>query len=151
VGRCQGGGIAVTSGLFFCGLLFFLRSAEYGGRAMAWRAALAGLPIGFALASSPRALTLAMAALVASFLVRVWFRRHWKGFLLGSLGMFSVAVLVQTLLLWPWGLTSISWYSSLRVQHGEDSINATPLAGRVVGTSISTTIKRWQFCSSRYF
>ena len=121
---------AVTSGLFFCGLLFFLRSAEYGGRAMAWRAALAGLPIGFALASSPRALTLAMAALVASFLVAVWFRRHWKGFLLGSLGMFSVAVLVQTLLLWPWGLTSISWYSSLKGATREDSINATPLAGR---------------------
>ncbi len=121
---------AVTCGLFLGGILLFLLGAEQGGKALVGRVGMAGVLIGFALASSPRSLTLALAALVAALLVALCFRRLWKRFLLGSLGMFAVAALVQTLLLLPWGQTSFSWYTYLREATKKDRINATPLAGQ---------------------
>jgi len=121
---------AVTSGLFLTGLLFFLRGVEHEGRALLWRATVAGVFIGFALSSSPRALTLVLAAVVASVLVMLCSRRVAKRFFLGSLCMFSVAALTQTALLSPWGENSFSWYLYLKRATRADSINATPLVGQ---------------------
>lgn len=121
---------AVTSGLFLTGLLFFLRGVEHNGRALLWRAAVGGVFIGFSLASSPRALTLVSAAVVASVLVMLCFRRVSKKFFLGSLCMFSAAALTQTLLLLPWGENSVSWYLYLKRATRADTINATPLIGQ---------------------
>ena len=121
---------AVTCGLFLTGLLFFLRGVEYDGRALLWRAAAGGVCIGFSVASSPRALTLASAAVVASFLVILCFGRVAKRFLLGSVCMFLVAGLTQTVLLSPWGENSISWYLYLKRATRADRINATPLVGQ---------------------
>ena len=121
---------AVTSGLFLTGLLFFLRGVEHDGKALFWRAAVGGVFIGFSLASSPRALTLVSAAVVASVLVILCFRRVSKRFLLASLCMFSVAALAQTVLLLPWGENSVSWYLYLKRATRADTINATPLVGQ---------------------
>jgi hypothetical protein len=121
---------AVTSGLFLTGLLFFLRGVEYDGSALLWRAAAGGIFIGVSLASSPRALTLVSAAVVASVLVMLCFRRVSKRFFLGSLCMFSVATLTQTVLLSPWGENSVSWYLYLKRATRADTINATPLVGQ---------------------
>jgi hypothetical protein len=121
---------AVTSGLFLTGLLFFLRGVEHDGKALLWRAAAGGVFIGVSLASSPRSLTLVSAAVVASVLVILCFRRVAKRFFLGSLCMFSVAALTQTVLLSPWGENSVSWYLYLKRATRADSINATPLVGQ---------------------
>ncbi len=121
---------AVTSGLFLTGLLFFLRGVEQDGRALLWRAAAGGGFVGLSLASSPRALTLVLAAVVATFLVMLCFRRASKKFFLGSICMFFVAALTQTALLSPWGENSISWYLYLRRATRADTINATPLVGQ---------------------
>jgi hypothetical protein len=121
---------AVTSGLFLTGLLFFLRGVEHDGKALLWRAAAGGVFIGVSLASSPRALTLVSAAVVASVLVVLCFRRVSKRFLLGALCMFSVAALTQTFLLSPWGENSVSWYLYLKGATRADTINATPLVGQ---------------------
>jgi hypothetical protein len=121
---------AVTSGLFLTGLLFFLRGVEHDGKALFWRAAVGGVFIGFSLASSPRALTLVSAAVVASVLVMLCFRRVSKRFLLGSLCMFSAAALAQTVLLLPWGENSVSWYLYLKRATRADTINATPFVGQ---------------------
>jgi hypothetical protein len=121
---------AVTSGLFLTGLLFFLRGAECTGKAQLGWTGAAGICIGFALASSPRALTLVLAALIAAVLVSLCFRSVWKRVMLGSLGTFAVAALIQTLLLLPSGENSISWYLYLRRATRADFINATPLIGQ---------------------
>jgi hypothetical protein len=121
---------AVTSGLFLTGLLFFLRGAERTGKAQLGWTGAAGICIGFALASSPRALTLVLAALIAAVLVSLCFRSVWKRVMLGSLGTFAVAALIQTLLLLPSGENSISWYLYLRRATRADFINATPLIGQ---------------------
>ena len=121
---------AVTSGLFLTGLLFFLRGAESTGKALSGWIGAAGVCIGFALASSPRALTLVLATLIAAVLVSLCFRSIWKRVVLGSLGTFAVAALVQTLLLLPSGENSISWYLYLRRATRTDPINATPLIGQ---------------------
>jgi hypothetical protein len=121
---------AVTSGLFLTGLLFFLRGAESTGKPSVGWTGGAGVCIGFALASSPRALTLVLAALIAAVLVSLCFRRIWKRVMLGSLGTFAVAALIQTLLLLPAGENSISWYLYLRRATRADFINATPLIGQ---------------------
>jgi hypothetical protein len=121
---------AVTSGLFLTGLLFFLRGVEHDGKALFWRATAGGGFIGISLASSPRALTLVSAAVVASVLTMLCFRRDSKRFLLGSLCMFSAGALSHTLLLLPWGENSVSWYLYLKRATRSDSINATPLLGQ---------------------
>ena len=121
---------AVTSGLFLTGLLFFLRAAESTGKALFGWIGAAGVCIGFALASSPRALTLVLATLIAAVLVSLCFRSIWKRVMLGSLGTFAVAALVQTLLLLPSGENSISWYLYLKRATRTDQINATPLIGQ---------------------
>lgn len=121
---------AVTSGLFLTGLLFLLRGVEQHGKALFWRAAAGGVFIGFSLASSPRALTLVSAAVVASSLIIVCFRRVSKRFFLGSLCTFSAAALTQTALLLPWGENSVSWYLYLKRATRADTINATPLLGQ---------------------
>jgi hypothetical protein len=121
---------AVTSGLFLTGLLFFLRGVEHDGKALLWRAAAGGVFIGGSLASSPRSLTLVSAAVVASVLVILCFRRVAKRFFLGSLCMFSLAALTQTVLLSPWGENSVSWYLYLKRATRADSINAAPLVGQ---------------------
>lgn len=121
---------AVTAGLFLTGLLFFLRGVEHDGKALLWRSATGGVFVGFSLASSPRALTLVSAAMVASFLVMLSFRRVSKKFFLGSICMFPVAALTQTILLWPWGENSVSWYLYLKKATRVDTINATPLVGQ---------------------
>jgi hypothetical protein len=120
----------VTAGLFLGGLLAFLRGVEGLGKALVWRSAAAGLLMGLALASSPRALTLVMSLAVATVPVWICFPSLWKSLVLGSTGMLSVAVLVQTLLLLPSGQTSIGWYFFLKRATRGDAINATPLVGR---------------------
>ena len=121
---------AVTSGLFLTGLLFFLRGAESTGEALLGWTGAAGVCIGFALASSPRALTLVLAALLAALLVSLCFRSILKRVMLGAIGTFAVAALIQTFLLLPSGENSISWYLYLRRATRADFINATPLIGQ---------------------
>jgi hypothetical protein len=120
---------AVTSGLFLCGLLFLLRGVEVGGKALLWRTLLAGVFLGLALSSTPRTLTLITATAITSLLVAVRFRKQRKSLLLGTAGMFVVAVSVQSLLLLPWGLNTLSWYAYVRQATKEDGINATSVAG----------------------
>jgi hypothetical protein len=119
----------ITSGLFLSGVLLFT-GIKSTGSTMLWRAAFSGIPIGFALASSPRSLTLTLASLVAVMLTAIAFKGMRKGLVLGSAAVFFVALLVHTLLLLPWGLNSISWYAYLRRATRNDYINATPLVGR---------------------
>jgi hypothetical protein len=119
----------VTSGLFFSGLLILLPALEAGARALLWRAATAGLLIGCSLGSTPRALTLSLAAAVAACLLMLFFPRTRRNLLLGSLAAGSSAVLAQTLLLLPWGLDSFSWYAYVRRATRQDIHNATPLTG----------------------
>ena len=121
---------AVTSGLFLTGLFFLLRGAERTGKALLGWTGAAGVCIGFALASSPRALTLVLAALIAVVLVSLCFRSIWKRVMLGTLGTFTLATLIQTLLLLPSGENSISWYFYLKRATRADPINATPLIGQ---------------------
>jgi len=121
---------AITAGLFLTGLLLFLRGAESTGRASLGWVCAAGVCVGFALASSPRALTLALAAAIAAVLVSLCFPSVAKRIILGSLGMFAVAVVIQTLLLLPFGENSISWYLYLKRATRADPINATPLVGQ---------------------
>jgi hypothetical protein len=119
----------ITSGLFLSGVLLLTDIMRTAG-GLRWRAAFSGILIGFALASSPRALTLTLASLVAVILTAIAFKGIRKALLLGSFAAFSVALLVHTLLLLPWGLNSISWYAYLRRATKNDYINATPLVGR---------------------
>ncbi len=62
---------AVTSGLFLCGLLLLLPGIEINGRVPFRESILAGTLIAFALASTPRAITLSLAALVGLVLTGV--------------------------------------------------------------------------------
>ena len=75
---------AVTTGLFLTGLLLFLGGAETVGRGYAWRCLLAGVPIGLALASTPRALTLSLAAFVAMVVTGLYYQK--------STGVFSSGI-----------------------------------------------------------
>jgi hypothetical protein len=125
---------AVTCGLFLSGLLLLLGGIERVRRILFWRSVLAGVLIGFALASTPRALTLSIAALVALVLTGLCFERLRGRFILGSMGTALTALLVHTLLLLRWGQTTLSWYRFVTQATAEDSINATPLAGRGVWT-----------------
>jgi hypothetical protein len=120
----------ITSGLFLSGVLLFIGSINRMGSSLLWRAAISGLPIGFALASSPRALTLTLAALVAVTFTALAFRGIRSAVVLGAIAAFTAALLIHTLLLLPWGLNSISWYAYLRRATKNDYINATPLLGR---------------------
>jgi hypothetical protein len=120
----------VTAGLFFCGLLLFLYGLAHRVKALLGWSALGGVLIGFSLASSPRTLTLVLSVLCATVLASVCFPGLWKRLTLGSLTMLAVAVLVQTLLLLPWGENSISWYFYLKQATRGDTINATPIFGR---------------------
>jgi hypothetical protein len=121
---------AVTSALYLCGLLLLLRSVQVTGRSLLWRAALAGLFLGFALGSTPRALTLTLALLVAAFLTALFFRTVRRRLLLSTAVMFTAAISVQNLLLLPWGLNSLSWYDYVRQATKGDAINATLVAGQ---------------------
>jgi hypothetical protein len=125
---------AVTCGLFLSGLLLFLGGIERMQRIFYLRSVLAGVPIGFALASTPRALTLSLAALAALVLTGLCFARLRGRFILGSMGTALTALLVHTLLLLRWGQTTVSWYAFIRQATAGDTINATPLAGRGVWT-----------------
>ena len=120
----------ITSGLFLSGVLLLVGSIKKTGSTLLWRAALSGVPIGFALASSPRTLTLILAALVAVTFTALVFKGIRKVLVLGSVVAFSAALAIHTLLLLPWGLNSISWYAYLRRATKSDYINATPLTGR---------------------
>jgi hypothetical protein len=122
----------VTVGLFLSGLLFFLRGIKAGGRALLWRVVAAGGSIGFALGSTPRALPLCCAALTSVLLAAPFFGEARKRLMLGILGIVVIAPLVQTLLLLPWGLTSLSWYAFVKKATGQNAISATPLTGRGV-------------------
>jgi hypothetical protein len=121
---------AVSAGLFLSGLLVFLGGLEAAGRLHLRRSALAGVLVGLALASTPRVLTLTLAASVATVITGLCFAKFRSFFLLGSFVMFLTAFSVQTLLLLPWGENSISWYSFLKHATRGDSINATPLTGQ---------------------
>jgi hypothetical protein len=120
---------AVTCGLFLGGLFMLLDGIERGRRGFAWRVILAGVFIGFALASTPRALTLSLAAVVALFSTGLWFQRLRVRFMVGTMAVALTALSIHTLLLLPWGLTTISWYEFVSRATARDSINATPLAG----------------------
>ena len=120
----------ITCGLFLIGLLLLLGGVAAGGRAWFWRALVAGGFVGFALGSTPRALPLCLAAGVSLFLTALWFGGLRKRLLLGAFTMFAAAVVVQTLLLLPWGLNSFSWYAFVRETTKADTLNATPMVGR---------------------
>jgi hypothetical protein len=122
----------LTSALCLCGLLPFFRSVQVAGKALLWRAVLAGLFWGFALGSTPRSLTLILATLIAAFGAGALNRALRKGLLLASAVMLMTAVSVQTLLLLPWGLNSLSWYAYVKEATRGDSINATSIAGQGV-------------------
>jgi hypothetical protein len=122
----------VTSALCLCGLILLFRSVQVAGKALLWRAVLAGLFLGLALGSTPRSLTLILATLIASFGVGLFNRGLRKSLLLASGVMLMTAVSVQTLLLLPWGLNSLSWYAYVREATKGDSINATSIAGQGV-------------------
>ena len=121
---------AVSAGLFLIGLLVFLGGLETEGRFSMRRCFLAGVLIGLALASTPRVLTLSLAVFVATVVTGLYFAKFRSFFLLSSFGMFLTAFSVQTLLLLPWGESSISWYTFLKHATRGDSINATPLNGQ---------------------
>ena len=128
-GNLPGRWDAVTSGLFLGALLFLLRDVQAEARAPGWRTILAGVFIGFTLGSTPRALTLNAAAMVATAVVAVCFRRTRRSLLLGTATMQGVAISVQTLLLLRWGLNPFSWYAYVRQATKDDAINATSVAG----------------------
>jgi hypothetical protein len=119
----------VSSGLFLGGLLVLLAGIEAGGIALVWRVAVAGPLIGLALGSTPRVLTLALAAAVTVSLVGLLFSGMRKHLLLGALGAAALAVLTQNLLLLPWHLNSLSWYAYVRSSTRKDPHNATPVTG----------------------
>ncbi len=120
----------VTCGLFLSGLFFFLGGVEAGGRALLWRAVVAGGFIGLALGSTPRVLTLCLAAGISILFAALFFDKARKNLLLGAFAVLLVAPLVQTLLLLPWGLNSFSWYASVKETTKADKINATPMVGQ---------------------
>jgi hypothetical protein len=119
----------VTSGLFLSGLLLLLLGIEAQGSGLLWRAAVAGLLIGAALASTPRALTLTLAAAITASLVVLAFPTIQKKLLFGALSTTTFAILAQNLLLFPWGLNSLSWYKYVRNSTKQDPHNATPVTG----------------------
>jgi hypothetical protein len=119
----------VTSGLFLSGLLLLLIGIGAQGSGLLLRVALAGLLIGAALASTPRALTLTLAAAVTASLVALAFSTIRKKLLFGAFGTATLAVLTQNLLLFPWGLNSLSWYKYVRNSTRQDPHNATPVTG----------------------
>jgi hypothetical protein len=119
----------MTSALFLAGLLFLLRGVEVGGRALTLGVVLGGLSIGVALGSTPRSLTLSLAAAITA-LVAVRFPKLRKRFLFGTGGVFVIAALTQTLLFLPWGMNSLSWYAYVRRATKGDAINATSVAGQ---------------------
>jgi hypothetical protein len=121
---------AVTAGLLLGGLWVFLGDLESAPKVYVRRCVLAGVLFGLALASTPRALTVSLASLIAMATTGLCFTRLRTRFLLGSVGAFLTALSVQTLLLLPWGQNSISWYTYLKRATSGDSINATPLTGR---------------------
>lgn len=119
---------AVTSGLVLTGLLVFLRGLAR--KRLTVRSAVAGVFIGLALASTPRALTLSVSAIIALVFVGICFGSLRKSAFVGSLVMLSTALLVHTALLMPWGETSLSWYSYIKRATSGDGLNATLLAGQ---------------------
>ena len=121
---------AVTTALFLSGLLLLLRGADVGGRALFWGAILGGAFIGVALGSTPRSLTLSLAAAISALLTAVGFRKVRKRFLFGTAAIFVIAVSVQSLLLLPWGMNSLSWYAYVRQATKVDTINATSVVGQ---------------------
>ncbi len=121
---------AVTTALFLSGLLLLLRGADVGGRALFWGAILGGALIGVALGSTPRSLTLSLAAAISALLTAVGFRKVRKRFLFGTAAIFVIAVSVQSLLLLPWGMNSLSWYAYVRQATKVDTINATSVVGQ---------------------
>lgn len=125
---------AVTTGLFLSGLLVMLRAIEVDIKGLLLRSASAGVLVGFALASTPRTLTLSLAAAVAGVVTCLSSSRLRKPLFLGLICIFSTALLTHTLLILPWGQNSISWYSQMRRATRSDYINATPLTGRGLWT-----------------
>jgi hypothetical protein len=121
---------AMTTALFLSGLLLLLRGANVGGRAILWGAIFGGAFIGVALGSTPRSLTLSLAAAISALLTAVGFRKVRMRFLLGATAMFVIAVSIQTLLLLPWGMNSLSWYAYVRHATKGDAINATSVVGQ---------------------
>ena len=107
-----------------------LRGADVGGRALFWGAILGGALIGVALGSTPRSLTLSLAAAISALLTAVGFRKVRKRFLFGTAAIFVIAVSVQSLLLLPWGMNSLSWYAYVRQATKVDTINATSVVGQ---------------------
>ena len=120
----------MTTALFLSGLLLLLRGADVGGRAIFWGAILGGAFIGVALGSTPRSLTLSLAAAISALLTAVGFRKVRKRFLFGTAAIFVIAVSVQSLLLLPWGMNSLSWYAYVRQATKVDTINATSVVGQ---------------------
>lgn len=120
----------ITVAFFLSGVLLFIDNIAERRTNALWGSALAGVPIGVALGSSPRALTLSVAALVAAAVIAFSFRAIWKTVYLRAIVMFSISAVVQTLLLLPWGMNSLSWYAYLRRATKSDYINATPIMGR---------------------
>lgn len=120
----------VTTGLFLGGVLLLVTSLDSRSSYFFLRVGLAGVPIGLALGSSPRALTLTLATVVACAFMAVAFKEIRKRVILGAVATFAVAVFVHSFLLYPWGLNSISWYRYLRRATKDDYINATPLLGQ---------------------
>jgi hypothetical protein len=85
--------------------------------------------VGCSLGSTPRALRLTLAAVIAASLLMLFFPEIRKNLLLGGLGTVSIAVLVQNFLLLPWGLNSFTWYVYVRKATRLNPQNATPITG----------------------
>jgi hypothetical protein len=120
---------AVTSGLFLCGLLLLLPGIEIAGRVPFWESISAGTLIAFALASTPRAITLSLAALVALAITGLCTQRLRKTCFAAVVIVSCTGLLVHSFLLIPWGQNSISWFAYLKSATSRDKINATPLTG----------------------
>jgi hypothetical protein len=119
----------VTAALFLGGVLAFLPAVEGGTRLHPWRAVLAGALLGCSLSSTPRALTLSLAAFVTISLLILFVPKVRKNLLLSSFITSSLALVMQNILLLPWRLTTFSWYAYVRKATKHDPKNATPITG----------------------
>jgi hypothetical protein len=119
----------VTSGLFFCGLLVFVSGIEASLSPLCWRATIAGTFLGFSLGSTPRALTLCVAAFLTVMLLVILFPKTRRNLLLGSAVAGVQALVTHNVLLRPWGLNTLSWYAYVRKSTTQDPKNSTPITG----------------------
>jgi hypothetical protein len=111
-------------------LLLLLPGIEIAGRVPFRESILGGTLIAFALASTPRAITLSLAALAALVLTGFFIQRVRKLCFAAAAIVSCTVLVVHSFLLMPWGQNSFSWFSYLKRATSRDKINATPLTGK---------------------